>query len=173
MCRLHGDRILGSPGSDLQAEGGVWAGRWVVLTQCSPAINHKPLPPGRHGAPARGELPRPPSSWLTLSSSTRPETARHPGSHRCQVHCLIPSVSSQGAPSRALPLPLLPLQFWAQVVRDPSTQGTPCMRTELAPRTRCLTHKLGTQPQACHTNQRVQLCPRSRWGPGWSLKLDF
>ena len=43
--------ILVSPGSDAQAEGHVWAGRWVVLTQHSPAINHKPRPPGRTRLP--------------------------------------------------------------------------------------------------------------------------
>lgn len=139
MCRLHGDSILGSPGSDLQAEGGVWAGRWVVLTQCSPAINHKPLPPGRHGLqsclgpPARG------------SPSADPPALTQRGTQE-----------ATGARST--------VSFFSQQPGCPVQKAAP---------TWCLTHQLGTQPQACHTNQRVQLCPPSQWDPGWSLKLDF
>lgn len=166
MCRLHGDSILGSPGSDLQAKGGVWAGRWAVLTQCSPAVNHKPLPPGRHGAPAQAKLPRPPGSPLTLSSSICPETASHPGSHRCQVHCLIPSVSSQGAPCRKLPQPPNPYSPGHTLSEPPHfTQGHTLHE-----------NGAGIMDSVCSTSSGPNLEPvtqTTEWGSalslGWSL----
>lgn len=97
MCRLHGDSIPGSPGSHFQAEGGVWGGRWVVLTQCSPAVNHKPLPPGHPQGSLTGKAAQAPSSSIC------PEMMSPPGSHRCQSHMLIPSVSSQDTRAESCP----------------------------------------------------------------------
>lgn len=134
------------------------AGRWVVLTQCSPAVNHKPLPPGRSQGSALGKLLRPPGRQLTLGPPICPGTAspRRPQVPEPPTH----SFSQQ---------PGCPVQKAA-----PTVLGTSCQ----APRGGSWHQGHSADPRAWdpamspHTDQRVGLCLQSRWGPGLSVELD-
>lgn len=127
--------ILGSPASNLQAEGHVWAGRWVVLTQCSPAVNHKPLPPGRAKLPQQPPAPRP---GLKVQCPRKPQVSL--------LQPLVSRVSDQEAGPCVQSCPPHPSPPWEEAIGPRCAQRPTLLEKRVDATDTVSDHKLETRP---------------------------